>query len=295
MSGISAIIPTYNRADLLPVAIRSIQDQSLPVGEIIIVDDGSGDGTVEVVEQMARDDRRIRLLQRRHGGANRARNAGAAEARGQWLAFLDSDDAWEPDRLAAQWDVLRTRPEAVAAFCGFRMIGSGAERIFLPPDNPSLLALRCANVLSSTSSALIRADILERAGGFDAELPSCQDWDLWFRLRQLGPFAVVRKPLVIINEGDHDRITTNNAKVIEGHRRVFERLKHGVDAPMQRRRITAAHMLVLASAFKRHREWKQALGLACRSLMEFPSRWGLNLALTSAAGLMRTGRRAKKA
>ena len=290
MSAITAIIPTYNRASLLPVAVRSIQAQTIAVASIIIVDDGSTDGSRDLVAEMARDDPRIRLIAQDHGGANRARNAGARAATSEWLGFLDSDDSWEPERLAAQLAAVAARPEAVAAFCGFHIIGADYQHEFLPPDDPSLLDLRCANVLSSTSAALVRREVLMQVGGFDDSLPSCQDWDLWFRLRRAGPFAVVRRPLVRINSGPHDRITHDATKVLNGHRVVFGRVKEGASGA-ERRRIEASHRLVLASIFKVRHEWRQALVLAGRSLLQRPTPWGARLVWSSATGMIRDGLR----
>lgn len=288
MTRISAIIPTYNRRALLPAAIESIRRQTIEVHEIIVIDDGSTDGTREWLRDLATRLPSLRLIEQEHGGANRARNAGAAAAQGELLAFLDSDDQWEPSKLRKQLARLSSS-SAVAAFTGVRIVGGQSERVFLPRDKPSLFDLRCSNVLSSTSTALVRADVLARAGGFDEDLPSCQDWDLWFRLRKQGELVVVREPLVRFNCGAETRISRDPAKVVAGHAVMFERLRAGVRDPAQRRRIEASHRFVLAENHLRHGHPLLAARLAMEGLMSFPSRWGLRLALTSGWRALRSG------
>src|ERR1700722_14569573 len=101
MGEVSVVIPTYNRADLLPRAIESALAQTRPPAEVVIVDDGSTDDTASVVAQYAhRDADRVRLLRVPNGGVARARNAGLAATRSEWIALLDSDDVWAPDKLA---------------------------------------------------------------------------------------------------------------------------------------------------------------------------------------------------
>ena len=283
---LSVVIPTYNREKLLERAISSVLRQSLPVRELIVVDDGSTDGTQGLLSRMALRDDRIRVLSRQQGGANRARNAGANLAVGDWIAFLDSDDAWEEDKLMLQIRALNEHPRAVASFTGLRRIGHDPGKIFLPPSNPSLLDLRAANVLSTTSSAVVRSSVFREVGGFDADLPSCQDWDLWFRLRLKGEFAVVRQPLVIYDAGPHARISSDLSKVSAGHDIVFKRVMQGVneDDPA-RAYILARHKLVLSEMYLRNGELVAALNQVLSSIRSRPSKWGLRLLATTISGL----------
>ncbi|PNU04773.1 glycosyltransferase family 2 protein [Novosphingobium guangzhouense] len=285
--GIDLVIPTYNRRAMLPAALDSVRAQTLPVSRIIVVDDGSTDGTVEWLRGLAARDDRLVLVENRHGGANRARNAGIAEARAQWVAFLDSDDAWEPEKLERQFALLADRPDLVALFCGFRLVGANVEMIHRPRDNPSLLDLRCANALGSTSGAVVRRDVLDKAGGFDPGLPSCQDWDLWFRLRRFGPMGVVRLPLVRFNCGPHERITTSMDKVLSGHRAIFANLLADVDRAGERARIAAQHKLVEADIKRRFGENTAAFGLVARSFLQAPSKRALAVAWRTARGIWR--------
>lgn len=277
---ISVVIPTYNRETLLERAIASALEQTLPVREVIVVDDGSTDGTQELLSKISLRDSRVRTLVRQRGGANRARNAGVESAGGEWIAFLDSDDAWERNKLERQSAALQKNPAAVASFTGLRRIGHDEGKIFLPPADPSLLDIRAANVLSTTSSAVVKASVFRDVGGFDADLPSCQDWDLWFRLRLKGEFAVVREPLVVYDAGPHARISSNLAKVIAGHTIVFGRVMDGVDTNSPEFKfISARHKLVMTEMYLRNGEAPAALRQVLSSLSARPSKWGARLLL----------------
>jgi len=272
---VDVVIPSFNRLALLPKAIASVRAQTLPVRRIIVADDGSSDGTVAWLRTEMACDPRILFLELPHGGANRARNAGIAASTADWIAFLDSDDEWEPEKLERQFDLLAERPQCVGLFSGFRLVGGRMERVHLPRDNPSLHELRCANVLSGTSSAVLRADVVRKIGGFDPGLPSCQDWDLWFRLRAQGPFAVVREPLVRFNSGPHDRITTNADGVVSGHRTIFDRLLEGVEDSGELETIRARHRLIEADIRRRFGAPEWALAMAVRAFLRRPNRWAL--------------------
>lgn len=283
---VDVVIPTYNRADLLPEAVASIQRQTVRVASIFIVDDGSTDDSVAWIERAAQSDPRIVLIRQQHGGANRARNAGIARSGAPWIAFLDSDDAWEADKLERQFALLAAMPEAVGLFCGFRLVGGAVERVHVPRNDPSLRDLRCANALGSTSGAVIRTQTLRDIGGFDPLLPSCQDWDLWFRVRQQGRIAVARAPLVRFNCGPHERITTAMQKVLDGHRTLFTRMLDGVESASERALIRARHQLVEADIRRRFGAHGPAMWLATRSFLSSPSKWALAMAWRAGKGAL---------
>lgn len=270
---ITVVIPTYNRAALLEQAIASVQAQTEPVGAIIVVDDGSTDDSRERVAALARRDDRIRLLSQANAGANVARNAGIAAATTPLIAFLDSDDRWTPEKMARQLAAWRSRPEAVASFTGILAVdGERALFRYDIPADPSLDDLRRHNALGTTSAALVRADVLREAGGFDPTLPSCQDWDLWLRLRRAGPFAIAQDDLVLYEEGGHDRITGSPAKALAGHRRVFARALQGVTGRRDRRRLRASHAEVLSRLLSRHGRRRDALVQAALAFALDPTR-----------------------
>lgn len=280
----AVVIPTKNRGPLLVRAVESAMAQTLPVSEIVIVDDGSTDGTVEIVEGLSRSDPRVRLIRlEKSGGAAAARNRGVAETQSDWICFLDSDDSWEPGKHEAQVRALAETPGAIASFTGLRYVSKDSSFDVLPPSPVSALALRGNNVVGSTSSAMIRKDRFQAVGGFDPTLPSCQDWDLWMKLLDLGEFAMVREPLVSFTQDSNDRISKNREAVFAGHRIVFGRALHGLDGWRQRARVQASHQYRMAQIMLEDMgEPIGAAAAALRSVAHRPTRMGVKMFLRAA-------------
>jgi glycosyltransferase involved in cell wall biosynthesis len=198
MVEVTAVVPTRNRAILLRQTLRSVVAQRGVELEVVVVDDGSADGTGEVVAGLG--DRRVRLVRHpRPQGVSAARNRGIAEARGAWVAFLDDDDLWAPDKLARQLAAVRRERRAWAVAGAV----SVDERLHVLTGEPPLLPERIAADLpryncvpAGASNVVVHADLLASAGGFDPGLRHMADWDLWIRLGRSGPPATVPRPLL---------------------------------------------------------------------------------------------------
>jgi glycosyltransferase involved in cell wall biosynthesis len=193
---VTVVIPTRNRLPLLRQALASALAQTGVDIEVVVVDDGSTDGTNAYLQALR--DPRLQVVDGAGGGVSRARNAGLAAARNEWVAFLDDDDLWAPDKLAAQLDAAR-------AGCGWVSVGSVDvdERLVVrggdkPPlaqrDTPRLLLAN--HVPGGGSGTIVRTDLLRRLGGFDPCLSTFADWDVWIRLSTECDMASVRRPLV---------------------------------------------------------------------------------------------------
>ena len=284
---VSVVIPTFNRAHLLPDAVNSVLDQTVPVLEILIADDGSTDDTVAWVRRRAATEPRIKLIPCVHGGVSRARNAAIAEAQGEWIAFIDSDDQWEPAKLDRQFRLLARDRDLVALFSGLSF--HDGARPLLPRQDPSLFALRCTAVVPQPSVAVVRTDALRAVGGFDPDLPTCEDWDLWFRLRKLGRFGVVREPLVRMGCSSNLRLSADLDKMIAGYRIVFERLREGVASPWERWSIAAAHRLVFADLMHHHGRSAEALRLAAVAFVQRPRAWAARVVAEAMIRVLRQG------
>lgn len=208
---ISVVIPTYNRADKVGKTIDSALAQTVSDIEVIVVDDGSSDDTCGVLNAAYGD--RIRYFFQENQGAGCARNRGIDEARGEWIAFLDSDDLWEPEKLELQLKAT----ERFASRCGgcytdarfmnhpeTRSFFQLAEKSYQHKEamgiNPNALELLIkpggAGMLICLSSLLARADMLRKTGGFDPKLLYSPDSELMFRLAMLTGFCYVNRPLV---------------------------------------------------------------------------------------------------
>lgn len=241
---VSAVIPVKNRPALIAAAIKSCFSQTSVPDEIVVVDDGSDDATPDMVMEMARAESRIRLVRRNvSGGAATARNDGAARASGTWLAFLDSDDRWHEEKIARQLHLATQHPDAPAVFCGIRYVYAERKpRIGLPPPIVGPRDLAVSNVLATTSTALVRKDKFEAVKGFDASLPTCEDWDLFYKLSKLGPLPVVQAPLVEYTYEANNKLSRDVTKLMIGHELVFARIsaESGADGLS---RLSALHDL----------------------------------------------------
>jgi glycosyltransferase involved in cell wall biosynthesis len=198
MVEVTAVIPTRNRAFLLRQTLRSVVTQRNVDLEAVVVDDGSTDGTLAVVAGMR--DPRLRLVRHeRQQGVSAARNRGIAEATGAWVAFLDDDDLWAPQKLASQLAAARRDRRAWAvtgAVCvDHRLRVLTGEPPLLPERIVADLA-RYNSVPAGASNVVVRADLLAGTGGFDPGLRHMADWDLWIRLGHTGPPATVPRPLL---------------------------------------------------------------------------------------------------
>jgi glycosyltransferase involved in cell wall biosynthesis len=203
---ISVVIPTHNRRAFVLEAVESILAQDGCEFEVIVVDDGSTDGTVAALAALPG----VRIFAQPRQGVAAARNAGVRIARGEWLAFLDSDDLWCPGKLAAQTKFHRDWPEVPISQTeeiwfrnGVRVNPCAYHRkpvgdIFIPSLE------RC---LVSPSAVMLRRDLLESVGGFDENLKVCEDYDLWLRIACGVPFGLVPEPLVIKRGGHADQLS----------------------------------------------------------------------------------------
>jgi glycosyltransferase involved in cell wall biosynthesis len=195
---VSVVIPTHDRKNLLLLAIRSVLRQRGVEVEVIVVDDGSTDGSWETVRSI--NDPRIRILH--HGsslGVATARNAGAAAAVGSWIAFLDDDDLWSPHKLSEQLSAAE-RAETSWVYAGAVAIDlHGRLLAGDPPPSPESLVseLPRRNLMpAGSSNVMIRATDLISIGGFDPALRHLADWDLWLRMASVSGPALANKPLV---------------------------------------------------------------------------------------------------
>jgi glycosyltransferase involved in cell wall biosynthesis len=203
MLKVSVIIPTYNRADYLAQALQSVFDQSLSPFEVLVIDDGSSDGTADLVRgwQPA-----VRYLWQDHKGVSAARNLGLDEAQGQVVAWLDADDLWESHFLESTIDLLAEDQELDGVYSGCIHIDAGGN--ILPQSSnrvvpPSELywSLIDGNFIA-TPSIVVRKECYDRVDRFDPDLGICEDYDMWLRLASEFTIAGLAVPLVRIRIHD---------------------------------------------------------------------------------------------
>ena len=194
--GVSVVIPTYNHRQTLPEALASVFAQTFTDYEIIVVNDGSPDDTRDYLLPLA-EAGKVRYVEQANAGQGAARNRGIAEARGEFIALLDDDDRWTPDKLEWQVAALRENPAAVLVYGDYtRLEANGELSAYVPKDCPSgrvYDAFRRQCWLLSPGQALIRASALKAAGGFDPAIWGSDDWDLYIRLAKQGEFIYRRR------------------------------------------------------------------------------------------------------
>ncbi len=204
---VSVIIPTFNRGYCLEDSLRSVLAQSFADFELIVVDDGSTDDTAVLVGRFPAV-KLIRLEKNR--GVSFARNRGVVAARGNYIAFLDSDDLWEPRKLAAQIKWMERRPDSQVVYTDEIWIRNGTR---VNPANKhrkysgDVFQYCLPLCIVSPSSVLLRTKMLSNIGGFDESMRVCEDYDLWLRIAQRYPFHCIDEKLITKRGGHDDQLS----------------------------------------------------------------------------------------
>ncbi len=204
---ISVIIPTWNRIAVLPRAIESVIHQTYQPHEILVVDDGSEDGTAEMVRDRYPT---VNLIMQSQKGVSAARNNGIKKAKGDWIGLLDSDDEWLPEKLANQVKALKNSGGSLFCHTDEIWIRNGKRvnqlKKHRKPEGriyQQCLPLCCV----SPSSALLHQDILQQVGLFDETFLACEDYELWLRVFSRYDALLVDQPLLIKYGGHSDQLS----------------------------------------------------------------------------------------
>jgi len=233
---VSVIIPTFNRAWCLEETLRSVLDQTFKNFEVIVVDDGSTDGTAALLRQFPQ----VRVHRwEDNRGVSAARNWGVEMmARGEWICFLDSDDRWVENKLQVQVAWMQAHPECPACYTDEIWIRNGVR---VNPKNKHRkysgdIFRHCLPLcIISPSSIMMRISILEAIGGFDTDLAACEDYDLWLRLTSRYPVEFIPEKLIIKIGGHADQLSQKFRGMDRFRVYALEKiLKGGTLSPQQR-------------------------------------------------------------
>jgi glycosyltransferase involved in cell wall biosynthesis len=206
---ISVIIPTYNRGWIIKEAIDSVLAQEYINYELIVVDDGSIDDTHDILNSYQKN---FLVLRQNNKGVSAARNRGFAAASGRFIAFLDSDDIWLPQKLSQQVDFFHSNPDAL--ICQTEEIWI-RNNVRVNPKNrhkkPSGMIFEpsLSLCLVSPSAVMIKRNLFEEVGLFDETLPACEDYDLWLRISCRHPVHLIDTPLIIKRGGHDDQLSAS--------------------------------------------------------------------------------------
>ncbi len=213
---ISVIVPAYNAECTLLKTVDSVRKQTFSDVEIIVINDGSTDGTLELLQSIK--DQRLKIFSYKNGGLPVARNRGISHATGEFISFLDADDMWVPDKLELQLAALQQHPAAGAAYSWTSYFIDGQEESIFP-YNPVFfegnvyVKLLVNNFVASGSNILVRRKAIDSVGEFEPTLKSCEDWDFYIRLAAKWHFVVVPKHQILYRQSSN--AMTSKVEVME--------------------------------------------------------------------------------
>jgi glycosyltransferase involved in cell wall biosynthesis len=230
---VSVIVPSYNRAELVINAMESVWSQTYRPVELVVVDDGSTDGTRDKVLKWAKGladeaDFEVLYFHQKNQGANAARNLGIQHAKGELVAFIDSDDRWVPDKLGKQIPLFFDDPEVGGVYCGLGWIDlvdnqrmPDGSRVY--PEGWLLPKLLVHDVTAGTPCYVIKKECFDKVGLFDVSLPARQDWDMWIRLS--AEYKIVSVHEVLVYAGKHigERLSSNAKESIKAQWIIFNK------------------------------------------------------------------------
>lgn len=280
---VSVVIPTYNCVSLLPLAVQSAFDQTRPPDEVVIVDDGSTDATPDLLRELsARYGGRLTCVGKANGGEGSARNAGVAAAKHEFIAFLDQDDRWAPEKLERQMAAFAADPALALVFTAYwRVTPQGARSLVCLPDwNPDPLAVWRALIAGSSmtpSTVVVRKAALQAVGPFDEVLRVGCDWDMWLRLAVSGiRTTYLRTPLMdyLWHDGNLSR---DRRHISQAAQVIFPRLFRSAHLPVrfqgEERRCRSRWHLIHAENTLEAGDRKEATRHVLRAMAARP--WGI--------------------
>src|SRR5919199_6245537 len=196
---ISVIIPAYNAEKTIKQTIESVLNQTFSDFEIIVINDGSEDSTLDIVSSIP--DPRIQVFSYPNAGPQKSRNRGWGNASGEYVSFLDADDLWTPDKLEAQLKALQENQKAAVAYSWTDYIDESSQLLkrggYMTVNGDVFPQLLLIDFIANGSNPLIRRQALIEVGGFDESLTAAEDWDMWLRLAARYHFVAVPAPQIL--------------------------------------------------------------------------------------------------
>jgi hypothetical protein len=279
---LSVVVPTHDRPDRVGAAVRSVLDQDVPALEVVVVDDGSGPATTEVLDRLADGDARVVVV--RHDeprGASAARNTGLDAARGELIGFCDDDDTWLPDTGARAVAACVPGTGIVYGYHQVLIEDTGRLVTFRPPDRPTPELLRWIDVTPSIFGVVRRVAVGD-ALRFDTTLPTSEDWDLRLRCAEVAPMALVPVPLYRYVQHAGVRLSATPTAHAAGHHAFVQKHRTSMTAA-----CVAHHELAYALA----RRDRDAARHQLTALPHHPANLGSALLLAGEMVASRVGRR----
>jgi len=272
---VSVVIPAYNAEATVTQAVRSVLKQTAGDLEVVIVDDGSSDGTRAVVGAI--DDLRVRLVVQENGGAAAARNAGIAAATGRYVAFLDADDLWLAHKLERQLRFLSAHPDVRAVQAGAIFVDPDLKplsvRPCVAPDDEFMHFLMFRNLPACMETLLIERSALMEIGGFDEELAILEDWDLMMRAALQMKLKSIEEPLALYRVHPANRSRNLELHVRPGFRvlnRIFAEAELPPHIRAHKQEAYARFYLMLSGGALKVGDWPTCVKWAARAALKHP-------------------------
>ncbi|MGL1904129.1 MAG: glycosyltransferase [Fibrobacterales bacterium] len=257
MAEISVIIPTFNRAWSLRRAIDSVRAQSFKDIELIIVDDGSTDETMDMLFPYLSDNR-IKAISTPNNGVSHARNEGVKHSKGKWITFLDSDDEWKPHKLKEQLEYTVTNHFTISQTKEI-WIRNGTrvnQPKHLRKQEGDIFSISLSNCMISPSSVMMHRKLFDEFCGFNEALPTCEDYDLWIKISSMHKIGLVDKDLMTRYGGHDDQLSAKYPNMDIYRCKSIHNLLQNFDLKQQQKEnsleILRTKLSILLSGAKKH-------------------------------------------
>lgn len=275
---VSVIIPTYNRETFIPYAVESVMLQTRPVEEVIVVDDGSTDATLSVLNKLSMDYPTLKFYTQPNGGVASARNNAMAQSSGQYIAFLDSDDRFLPTKIEHCLDLFDKHPEAGTVYHAANVVDweTGAFQAYSKRNLSITFADALGRDFPGPQSIMVSRKVIAVIGGFDQSLKTSEDWELFMRLAEYAPTKGSPKALVNVSRGKgHQSLVTTSTKPWHTQTAILNRYKERVRSDTKLRKpYLQARRSIRKGVYWRHSQTiKSALqqksyGVVCKATIE---------------------------
>ena len=283
MHFVSVIIPTYNRSGFIRRAVKSVLNQTYKWIEIIIVDDGSIDDTVKIISTLGLSDNRIRCLTHKtNRGSQAARNTGIRAAKGEYIAFLDSDDEWLPNKLEKQMPLFSNMDQKIGVvYAGF--IKSDQKKNLFNVHEPcfsgSIYKEALRGWIADTNTLVVHRDVLFKSGLWDERIRAYQEWDLCIRLSRFAEFAFIKEPLAIYHIHNETTISKDLLRSANGYSDVVSSHYKEMYRELGRKEL-ATHFITLGALYLKSSDIRSARSAFLKAIRLQPASfklWGYYL------------------
>lgn len=279
---VSVVIPAYNAANTLKETVQSVFEQTFQDFEIIIVDDGSKDDTLQTANSIAENDSRVRVISQKNGGAASARNTGIRAAKGEYIALVDADDLWLPHKLERQIEVLENKNsdgnEVFAVQAGAFFVNNDLEVISVRPCVPSkdalLETLLFRNMPSNMSTLVIKRSKFDEIGYFDTELEILEEWDMAIKVARYCNLVSIEEPLSLYRVFEGNRSRNLEIHIKPGFlvlKRLFEDPALPENIKNKKRLIYAHFYTMLSGGCFKINDFRGSVKWGMKAVMSHPS------------------------